>query len=125
MTSGASPHETCPPSALTFASESGTCLIHAMIFKLELLVKILFHHEVTQRVTKVLCFPLCNFVVVDFHPKYAITTKTSIPTTATIPNKLNAFCQNNQLCFFSSRFRKNPLKGRGIFSFVRLAYRSL
>src|SRR4030095_11845734 len=33
MTSGASPHETFPPSALTFASESGTCLIQAMIFK--------------------------------------------------------------------------------------------
>src|SRR5688572_24401639 len=41
MTSGASPHDTCPPSALTFASESGTCLIHAMIFKRILLVVIL------------------------------------------------------------------------------------
>ena len=37
-TSGASPHVIFPPSALTFASELGTCLIQAMIFKLLLLV---------------------------------------------------------------------------------------
>src|SRR5215211_1047129 len=40
ITSGASPHEIVPPSALTFASESGTCLIQAMIFKRVLLHKV-------------------------------------------------------------------------------------
>src|SRR5512143_3436708 len=32
MTTGASPHEICPPAAVTLASESGTCFTQATIF---------------------------------------------------------------------------------------------
>src|SRR4030095_11463937 len=48
ITSGASPQETFPPSAFTFASESGTCLIQATIFTRLLLSKIYNFIELKQ-----------------------------------------------------------------------------